>query len=183
VTFISELDRQAVVASLKLSTASSGNDFTRLLRPSLPAHPAVAEAGSVPGWADRSGIVFLGSGPNPSNHLSVQWLLLRVWPELRRRLPRGTRLHIVGERPEVGGQCTARRVHCGWLWGTPYVAATLANFTDAQVAEATGVVVHGRLQLAQLDAVLDGSRVFLAPIVCGTGVNTKSLQVCCQLVT
>ena len=52
---------------------------------------------------------------------------------------------------------------CGWLAGTQY---------DGAAPEASGIVLHGLVEDPR--AVLAVARVALAPLVCGTGINTKT---------
>jgi hypothetical protein len=114
----------------------------------------------LPGWRHRSGFIFIGSGDNPTNSLALQTFLLSVWPQVRQHLP-SAQLHVVGKPPQR--LCAAYGVWCdGWLSDTPLAADKGAG---------AGVIVHGLVPDAQ--AVLGSARVGVAPMTCGTGVNTK----------
>ena len=56
---------------------------------------------TTPGFEERSGLVFLGSGGNEANIQGLRWFLREVWPLLRAAQP-ALELSIVGTPPENG---------------------------------------------------------------------------------
>jgi hypothetical protein len=127
-----------------------------------PLARALRLRATLPPFAARAGFAFMGSGNNPTNVLALHYFLRRVWPALRARLP-GAQLHIIGAPPSRA--CKEHGVWCGWLAGTEYDGGGGAP-------EASGITVHGLV--ADPRSVLAGVRVALAPLVCGTGINTKT---------
>jgi len=116
-------------------------------------------------WAHRRHVLFVGHGPNPTNFLSIQWFLMQCWPLMRRILPT-LELHLVGADPALGGGCTARGVHCGWTDGTVYLRRENEH----------GIFIHGKLDDDKLATLYNLTRLFIAPIINSTGVNTKSFK-------
>lgn len=57
--------------------------------------PVIPIAPSGPGFAERSGLLFLGAFLNPANTDGLDWFFAAAWAEIRRRLP-GVRLHLAG---------------------------------------------------------------------------------------
>lgn len=127
--------------------------------PSALARAELVRA-ALPGFAARSGFVFLGGGNNPTNVLALYYFVKRVWPAIRARLPSAT-LSIVGSPPTR--LCKAHGIWCGWLEGTAF---------QGQAPSESGILVHGLVEDPR--TVLSGARVALAPLVCGTGINTKT---------
>jgi hypothetical protein len=125
-----------------------------------PLARALRHRATLPPFAARSGFVFMGGGNNPTNALALHFFLLRVWPALRARLPQA-QLHIIGAPPTR--LCREHGVWCGWLAGTPY---------EGDAAASAGITVHGMVEDPR--SVLARARVALAPLVCGTGINTKT---------
>jgi hypothetical protein len=125
-----------------------------------PAARAARAARARPGWAARDGFFFVGGGDSPTNHLALHAFLTAAWPRVRAALP-GATLHVVGAPPAA--LCAARGLWCGWLAHSPFAAAPPA---------AAGIIVHGRVD--DVDAIAARARVAIAPLVCGTGVNTKT---------
>lgn len=91
----------------------------------------------------RSGLLFVGGARHPPNVDAAGWLLTRIWPLVRARLP-GCTLHIVGE-------------------GMP---AALGGIRPPE-----GAVLHGHVP--DLAPLLAGARVGLAPLRFGAGVKGK----------
>ena len=132
-----------------------------LADPALPpAERAARHAATLAPFEARAGFVFMGGGNNPTNVLALHAFLTRVWPVVRLRLPSAT-LHIIGSPPSR--LCAEHGVWCGWLADTPYSGAP---------PEASGIHVHGLVEDPR--SVLSKARVALAPLVCGTGINTKT---------
>lgn len=78
-------------------------------------HAAIASA---PKWSARSGFLFVGSGNNPTNALSLRAFLINVWPAVHAALPKST-LRVVGRPPS--NLCTRHGISCGgWADGTPF---------------------------------------------------------------
>ena len=107
-------------------------------------HQAKAE---VPGYAERTGMIFVGGGRHPPNVDAVNWLLADIFPRIRKRLP-GCVLHLVGEGLESRVQ---PRKH-----------------------EHDGVIFHGFVP--ELDGLLGSTRLGLAPLRFGAGVKGKVNQ-------
>lgn len=59
---------------------------------------------AVPPFAQRRGLLFLGSGHNDANVQAVQWFVREVLPHVRAELP-DIELSIVGEPPARGWRC------------------------------------------------------------------------------
>ena len=119
----------------------------------LPRERALAVSAALPPFRTREGFAFIGSGDSPTNHLAVRALLRDVWPIIRERLP-GATLHLIGRPPSV--LCAAHGIHCGWSDGH----------------DSPGVIVDGLVE--DVDGLLNSLRVSLAPMITGTGVNTKT---------
>lgn len=122
-----------------------------------PAARAASSAALLPRWAERSGFVFVGSGNSGTNQVAIWSFLKNVWPKVRAALPEAT-LYVVGPQPNA--LCKAFKIWCSWLG--PLSADP----------HAAGVVVEGLVD--DLDAFLSRMRVAVAPMVTGTGVNTKT---------
>jgi GT2 family glycosyltransferase/glycosyltransferase involved in cell wall biosynthesis len=101
---------------------------------------------ATPGIEGRADAVFVGSFAHAPNVDAVQWLVAEIWPHVRASLPE-LRLHLVGADPPGAVRALAM---------TP------------------GVVVHGHVP--DLDALLDRSRVSVAPLRFGAGVKGKVNQ-------
>lgn len=102
------------------------------------------------GFHDRYGILFEGNGFNPTNWVSMRWFLEHVMPVVWSH-PNGThiQLTVVGAVPQKPN---------GW----------------SSVAQRDPrVTVLGRVQ--EVEPHLFETRVFVSPIVAGTGLNVKNL--------
>jgi glycosyltransferase involved in cell wall biosynthesis len=55
----------------------------------------------VPGFAARTDLLFLGDFDNLANHDAMSWMLEKVWPQVRKRLP-GVKFAIVGNKATRG---------------------------------------------------------------------------------
>ena len=99
-----------------------------------------------PGFAGRADLVFVGGFRHPPNVDAVLWLGREILPRLRDRLPE-VRVHVVGADAPPEVQALA---------GEP------------------GLVVHGHVP--DLEALLDRSRIALAPLRFGAGIKGKVNQ-------
>ena len=96
-----------------------------------------------PGFDSRRDLVFVGGFRHPPNVDAVRWLLVEIFPRLRQSHPE-LRLHLVGPDPTA---------------------------EIRSLAETGNVIVHGHV--ADLDGLLDGKRIALAPLRYGAGVKGK----------
>lgn len=95
------------------------------------------------GFAERRDIVFVGGFRHPPNVDAVLWLVQAIWPRVREALP-DVALHVVGgDVPD----------HVAVLAGEP------------------GVEVHG--YLPDIEPLMDGCRLAVAPLRYGAGVKGK----------
>jgi len=69
------------------------------LRPLSFAQSEVAE--TTPGFGERHGLVFLGSGSNEANVQGLRWFVREVWPLVREAQP-ALELTLIGAAPEQG---------------------------------------------------------------------------------
>jgi glycosyltransferase involved in cell wall biosynthesis len=129
----------------------AGAERTRLsLLPFVAADASPSPSSLASPFAARRDIVFVGNGENPTNFLGVEWFCNTVWPRRgRHRALRSASLVLVGAPPSRAG---------GW-----------------RCPNDTSVEQRGRLDDAELEATLSRARVFVAPILHGTGLNTKNL--------
>lgn len=97
-------------------------------------------------WSQRSGLLFVGSYRHPPNVDAALWLAQEILPHLRARLPDAT-LHL------VGGDAPA---------------------SVAALGELPGIRFHG--YVPDLQPLLEGSRIGLAPLRYGAGVKGKVNQ-------
>ncbi|MDW8480154.1 MAG: glycosyltransferase [Xanthomonadales bacterium] len=98
------------------------------------------------GFGERSGLLFVGGYQHPPNVDAARWLVESILPRLRAEIPE-LELHLVGSR------------------APPEVV---------RLGERPGVRFHG--QLPELEPLLDGCRVALAPLRYGAGVKGKINQ-------
>ncbi len=90
-----------------LAAAITPEDLARLqaefpaarLRPLSFCQSEIPDA--TPGFEERQGLVFLGSGGNEANVQGLRWFAREVWPQLRAALP-ALELTVVGAPPEQG---------------------------------------------------------------------------------
>lgn len=105
---------------------------------------SVAE--DTPDFEQRCDLVFVGSFRHPPNVDAARWLVLEIFPLVRKSLPE-IRLHLVGaDAPE----------------------------SFAQYGEIEGVLVRGHVP--DLEALLDTARISLAPLRYGAGIKGKVNQ-------
>ena len=104
------------------------------------------EAPAGPGFAARSGLLFVGGFRHPPNVDAVHWFVRDVFPRIR------------AERPGIEFHCVGGDV--------PEAIAALATLP--------GVRVHGHVP--DLQPLLDGCRVSVAPLRYGAGVKGKVNQ-------
>lgn len=102
--------------------------------------------GAGPGFAEREGLLFVGSYRHPPNVDAALWLADDILPRLREREP-GLELHL------VGGDAP------------PHIEA---------LGQREGIRFHG--YVPDLDPLLRGARVALAPLRYGAGVKGKVNQ-------
>jgi glycosyltransferase involved in cell wall biosynthesis len=100
-------------------------------------------AGRRAGFSGRRDIVFVGGFRHPPNVDAVLWLVQSIWPRVRAALPEA-RLHVVGG-------------------DVPSPVAALGN--------EPGVEVHG--YLPDIEPLMDGCRLAVAPLRYGAGVKGK----------
>jgi GT2 family glycosyltransferase len=99
-----------------------------------------------PGFAEREDLAFVGSFRHPPNVDAACWLAEEILPIVRRELP-SIRLHLVGaDAPE----------------------------TVLALRHRPGVSFHGHLP--ELDALLDRTRISVAPLRFGAGIKGKINQ-------
>ena len=143
----------ALYSSVALTLTITDEDRAKLasVRRGLPlrtlpfaaAWPSAAELAT--GWAERSGVLFVGSH-HPGNRRAVRWLLRKVWPAVRAAVPSAT-LRLAGARQ--------------WR----------AEVRDAPHVE--GIEVIGRVD--DLASVLLSARVLAAPSLVPSGLSTKCM--------
>lgn len=100
-------------------------------------------AASTPGFDIRSGFLFLGGARHPPNVDAVRWLLQDIAPLLQAALPTAA-VHVVGD-------------------GFPQALG--------DISVPTNVHIHGYVE--DIDGLLAGCRVGLAPLRFGAGVKGK----------
>lgn len=96
-----------------------------------------------PGFAQRRDLVFVGGYRHPPNVDAALWFADDILPRIRETLP-DVRLHLVGAD------------------APPEISA---------LGERPGIVFHAHLR--ELDALIDGTRLSVAPIRYGAGVKGK----------
>lgn len=94
-------------------------------------------------FALRSDLLFVGGFRHHPNVDAITWFAREVYPLVRQRLPE-VKLHCVGEKP-------------------PKAVSELSDLP--------GVEIHGHVP--ELEPLLDGARVAIAPIRFGAGVKGK----------
>ena len=99
-----------------------------------------------PGFESRRDLVFVGGFRHPPNVDAALWLGTGIFPRLHERLP-GVTLHLVGAEAPPAVQALDRQ---------------------------PGIRVHGHV--ADLESLLDGCRVSLAPLRYGAGIKGKVNQ-------
>jgi len=97
----------------------------------------------VPAFESRQDIVFVGSYRHPPNVDAALWLGNEIYPRIR-AIRRDIQLHLVGD----------------------YAPAAVSA-----LGERDGIIVHGHV--ADLDGLLDRTRINLAPLRFGAGVKGK----------
>ena len=123
---------------------------------STPEQRALSATHILPKWNQRDGFVFVGSGNSGTNQVAL-WLFLKtVWPRVHAALP-NTFLHVVGPLPST--LCKKYEIWCSWTEDLP--EKSIQN-----------VVIEGLID--DLDAFLAQRRIGVAPMITGTGVNTKT---------
>lgn len=121
-----------------------------VLRPEAEQEAQEGDAGSVakvPGYAQRKNLIFTGHATNPTNLASIRWFLYAVWPRIQTLIP-GVKIQLMGHGKEMYDVMIAEM--------------------GRQGVEAVGFVEKPL-------PYINSARVFLSPIVVGTGVNTKNL--------
>ncbi|WPT11411.1 hypothetical protein PSENEW3n2_00000849 [Picochlorum sp. SENEW3] len=110
---------------------------------------------------ERNGFIFVGNGHVSTNYYSLDWLLLRIWPLVQKSLPSAS-LKIIGNEPWGNPLCKGSNpiAHCWQEW--KQIVSNLSN-----------VKFLGFVQ--DLAVEINQSKVLIAPIRYGTGVNTKTL--------
>lgn len=98
------------------------------------------------GFAERAGLLFVGGFQHPPNVDAARWLVEEILPRVRRERPE-IELHLVGSK------------------APPEVRA---------LGERPGVRFHG--YVPELEPLLDGCRIALAPLRYGAGVKGKINQ-------
>ena len=99
-----------------------------------------------PGFDSRRDLVFVGSFRHPPNVDAALWLAREIFPLISARLPHA-RLHLVGAD---------------------------ASESITRLASIPGIEVHGHVP--DLDALLDQTRISLAPLRYGAGIKGKINQ-------
>lgn len=98
----------------------------------------------------REGLVFVGNGANPTNKVSIDWLLSEVYPGLQKDLP-GIKLRVIG---------------ADWDYlKVKYNNTAIGEFLD----------IKGLLSQEDMGWELIRARVFVSPMVASTGLNTKNV--------
>lgn len=100
-------------------------------------------AKNIPGWAERSGIVFLGGYDHLPNVDAVLYFYKHIFPMIRKAIP-GIKFHIAGSKP-------------------PERICALADDPD--------VVVHGFLP--ELEPLFSRIRLMVVPLRYGAGIKGK----------
>lgn len=153
------------------NTSDAEADATEAGTTEPAAEQTVGRQGAGKDVATRIG--FMGHGLTPTNHLSVQWFLMEVWPMLRSKLP-GIGLRLVGHPPDDRRKALQSQpcdtatslVRCGWAWRTPYAGREAEG----------GIFELGFIADAEvLREELRSWRAMVVPILRTTGVNTKLL--------
>lgn len=108
-----------------------------------PRHPAPART---PDLAHPS-VLFLGALDVATNIVAFQWLLEKVWPEVRGRVPAAT-LDVVGRRPDPR--------------------------LREQIGTATGCALHA--DVPAIAPYLSRAALAVNPAVVGSGVNIKLIE-------
>jgi hypothetical protein len=123
---------------------------------STPEQRALSATFILPKWKQRDGFVFVGSGNSGTNQVAL-WLFLKtVWPRVHAALP-NTFLHIVGPKPST--LCKHYEIWCSWT-------------EDLLEESIQNVVIEGLID--DLDTFLSQRRIGIAPMITGTGINTKT---------
>ena len=110
----------------------------------VPLVREVLERASIPGWKERSGIVFVGTYQHPPNVDAAVFMARSLWPKIRKHLPDDATLYLVG-------------------------GSVPEDVTSLQLIE--GVEVLG--YVGDLDGLMDRCRLSVAPLRFGAGLKGK----------
>ena len=157
------------------------------------ASGALNVAGDLPSFADRRGLVFVGNGKNPTNVQALRWYLTAVATRLNDAIHR--REHELAEAlarsqgladahghdhyhdPRSSGHdSVVKLLVVGGYWDKK-VLLPASNGEEADEAALLDryISFSGYASTADMLAHIDGSRVFISPIVVSTGINTKNV--------
>ncbi len=106
----------------------------------------IDEASYKSGFSDRKDLLFVGGYGHPPNVDAVKWFVDDIFPLIHKKIP-GIMLHVVGSN----------------------MPASL----HTQLESKPGVVVEGFVSDSQLRALLQKTKVFVAPLRYGAGVKGK----------
>lgn len=95
----------------------------------------------------RPRVLFLGALDVATNTVALDWLLDRVWPQVRAAVPQAA-LQVVGRRPSTA--------------------------TAGRLAQTPGATLHA--DVPSVDPFLSGAAVAVNPAVTGSGVNIKLIE-------
>ena len=98
-------------------------------------------------WDERSGLVFVGNGENPTNIHAINWYLKEIAVLLIKDFP-GLVLNIIGP---------------GW------------DSFQSQNSGDLRLVFKGSMATDEMGAFIDSCKVFVSPIIASTGINTKNV--------
>ena len=131
-------------------TETDQQRFLELVPGLLTEHlPTISEAASAgPGFAERSGVLFLGNFENLANRDALAWLHENVWPLVRRAEP-ALNLYIAGNAAPEGLEKRYAGVNC--IGKIPKLDAQfdLRRVFVAPIRYGTGIITKNMHALAQ----------------------------------
>jgi GT2 family glycosyltransferase/glycosyltransferase involved in cell wall biosynthesis/2-polyprenyl-3-methyl-5-hydroxy-6-metoxy-1,4-benzoquinol methylase len=167
-------------------TETDQQRFLELVPGLLTEHlPTISEAASAgPGFAERSGVLFLGNFDNLANQDALAWLLENVWPLVRRAEPalnlyiagnaapegldkRYAGVNCIGKIPKLDEQFDLRRVFVAPIrYGTGIITKNMHALAHGLPVVTTAVGAEGlQLQNETHGMIADDPADFAAAIV------------------
>lgn len=99
-------------------------------------------------WSTRKNLIFVGNGKNPTNIHAMAWYLSHIAPVVADGIP-NVKCFVVGD---------------GW-----------GEFEAAHNDSKTYLSFTGPMTTEDMRTLIDSCKVFIAPIIASTGINTKNV--------
>lgn len=122
---------------------------------------------------DRNGLIFVGSGKNPTNVHALKWLIDSILPDL---IEKYNILHLHDTEPEehfiitvIGGYWVINNLLDEDIELNIELKKEKIEFIEKYIK------FIGYKNTEEMLNIIDHSRVFISPIVVSTGINTKNV--------